>query len=803
MGIHIQTAGVIGAGTMGSAIAAQLANSGIHVLLLDIVPSDYTDAHREAGLDQSSRAFRSMIATQAVSRLSKHKPAPLYLDSFASRIRPGNLEDDFDDLKKVDWIIEAVPESLKIKQPLFKRLESIHQAGQLVTSNTSGLALDDITDGCGEAFCQHVFITHFFNPPRYMHLLELVRGRHSSEDLFKDFARFAEVVLGKGIVIAKETPNFIANRIGAFDMTVGMNLAMELGLTVEEVDAVAGPAIGRPKSALFRLIDVVGVDISQHVNKTLYDSLDDDEARDLFAPHPLTTRMLEKGLLGQKVGKGFYQKIKDEKGRSVIQPLDLESLEYRDMGSPSFDSLNAARKAGNLEERLKALVAGDDKAAQFAWQLISQTICYAANRIPEISDDIVSIDNSMKWGYNWSLGPFETWDALGVRAVVSRLKAEGRAIPELVQGLLDAGHETFYRIEDGSHQMFDADAGDYVNIPGNPKAISLPFLRKSNQVIIPGEMVSLVDIGEGVGCVEFHSKANALASHVLDMIETSIAEAEKNLRGIVIGNQGTHFCLGADLAELMSAVDADHFDKVGLMIDRFHRVMRRIKFSPVPVITAIHGMVLGGGCELTLHADTIVAAPETYMGLVELGVGLIPAGGGSKEWAIRCDEWAMGDPGIDLFPMMNKTVDMIGNARTSSSADHARQMGYLGPGDRVVMNQDNLLHAARQEVINLADAGYRPPLDRQDIRVLGRSGVAEFKVRMHIWHEGGFISEYDQHLGNTLARVLCGGDVPDNSLVSEHHLLGLEKEAFLSLLGEQKTRERINHTLKTGKPLRN
>ena len=803
MKIIIKRAAVIGAGNMGSGIAAHLANCGIPTLLLDIVPKELSEDERNQGLTEKDSAFRNRIATNAVKAMPKTKICPLYDPGDVILIKPGNLEDNFEEMKNVDWIVEAVPENLKIKKSLFEKLEKIHHQGQIISSNTSGLSMSNFLEGRSQEFQKHTFITHFFNPPRYMHLLELVPGQHVDEELFRAFAHFAEKTLGKGIVVAKDTANFIANRIGIFDMTNALRLTKEMGLSVEEIDAIAGPLIGRPKSALFRLLDLIGIDIAVHVNSNLYEAVPNDESRDMFLPSKLLNAMIGKGMLGEKAGKGFYFKTRDDKGQRLIKVLNLNTLEYENPKKPHFDSLKQLKKISDLAERLNAIFQLDETIGQFAWRLLSQTLCYAANRVPEISDHIYGVDAAMRWGFNWAYGPFELWDAIGVRKITERLESEGGEVPKLVKNLLSTGHESFYKLKDSSRLSFNPKSHSFSSIPELSGILILGDLKKSNKVIHPGKTASVIDVGDGIICCEFHTKANTISSDTLKMLQTAINEAETNYDGLVIGNQGQNFCLGADLSEMVGAALAGKFSDIDKMIQRFQSTMQMMKFSRIPVVTAVHGMVLGGGVEVSMHSDTIIAAAETYIGLVETGVGLIPAGGGCKEWAIRCDRWSFSDENVELFPLLNKTVEMIGMAKTSKSAAEARKMGYIQPSDQICMNPDVLIRSAARHAKLVSDVGYRVPRERKDIRVMGRGGVAEFQVRMHMWREGNYISDHDQHIVNKLSYVICGGDVPDGSRVSEQYLLDLEREAFLSLLGEAKTQARIEHTLKVGKPLRN
>jgi len=801
--LKIKSAGIIGAGTMGAGIAAHLANCGIGSLLLDIVPSELTEQEKAKGLDKKSRQFRNRLAANAVNAMPKAKLCPLYDPADVKLIRPGNIEDDFEKLAEANWIIEAVPEKLELKRSLFERLESIHKTGQIVSSNTSGIALKEITKGRKKEFLSHVMITHFFNPPRYMHLMEIVAGEKTSKELFEAFAEFSERVLGKGVVVAKDTSNFIGNRIGFFDENYALRLTQELKLSVEQVDAIAGPLMGRPKSGLFRLLDIIGIDISVNISNNLYEALPDDPHRDAFKVNPLLNKMLEKGLLGDKARCGFYRKSKDVQGKLVIEALDLNTLEYHPSSKPEFEILNTAKNQSDLSGRLKVLLDSDDVVGKFAWGLLSNTLCYAAERVPEISDEIVGIDNAMKWGYNWEMGPFELWDAIGVRYIAERLKKENREVPKLVTAVLKTKNESFYGFEKGRTVSFDPVAKSHKPVPRRPCVIDLEELKRSGKVVRQGKTASIVDIGEGIICLEFHTKANTISCETIEMIHTAVQEAETNYRGLVIGNQGANSCLGADLKEMASFVQSGNFGALEDFINNLQSAMMALKYCHIPTVAALHRMVLGGGCEVAMHCDRRQASPETYIGLVELGVGLIPAGGGCKEWAVRCSDWLEDIAGGSLFVKLNKVVEMIGMARTSTSAADAQKMGYLHQCDGITMNKDSLICGARDLAVQLARQGYRPPLKNDQIRVMGIGGFAEFKVRTNIWKQGNFLSEYDEFLINKLGYVLCGGDVPNDSNVSEQHLLDLERETFVSLIGQKKTQERIEHTLKTGKPLRN
>lgn len=762
--LNIKKAGVIGAGTMGSGIAAHLANCGISTLLLDIAPPGLTEEDKAAGLDVDSLKFRNRIAKNAIDAMPKTRLCPLYDPASVKLVTPGNLEDDFEKLSEVDWIIEAVPEGLEIKQPLFERLESICKKGQIVSSNTSGIALEEITKGRSKEFLAHVMVTHFFNPPRHMHLLEVVAGEHSDRGLFEAFIDFAGRVLGKGVVIAQDTPNFIGNRIGIFDMNVALGWALKLGLGVEQVDAIAGAMIGRPKIAVFRLFDLVGIDVMVNINRNLFENLPADDRTDVFGPNDILDAMLEKGLLGNKTPSGFYRKSKDADGNRVIEAMNLETFEYSESGKPEYEVLKTAKKESDPSKRLKMLLESDDIVGRYLWGLLSDTLCYAADRMREISDDIISIDNALKWGYNWERGPFELWDRIGVSYIADRLKNEGRRVPQLVQSLLDSGNNTFHGFEKKQPVCFDPVSKSVQPVPARPRVINLSDCKKAGKTIKQGKMASLIDIGGGIICLEFHSKANALSTEVIELIQAAALEAESNYRGLVVGNQGANFCLGADLKEMVGLVQSGKPEALDRYLDNLQSAMLALRYCHVPTVAAVHCMALGGGCEVAMHCDRILLAPETYIGLVEPAVGLIPSGGGCKEWTQRCSDWMQGLGGVNSFAFMNKIVEMLGAARVSGSAAEARKMGYLQACDGITMNKDSVIFCAKQLALQLSEQGYQPPERRHEISVLGRGGVAEFKVRLNIHKQGNFISEYDEFLLNNLVYVLCGGVSPRKTL---------------------------------------
>ena len=785
----IRKAAVIGAGTMGCGIATHLANAGVPCLLLDIVP----DGEGE----------RSRIASDAIAGALKSRPASFMDPSSAALLTAGNIEDDLGALEDCDWIIEAVTENLQVKRDIYSRIASHRRPGSIVSSNTSGISLGLLVEGFDEDFRSSFLVTHFFNPPRYMYLLELVRGPDTSEEVFSAVRNFAEVRLGKGVVECKDTPNFIANRIGVLCMGASCVYQEETGLSIEEIDAITGPVIGRPKTATFKLHDLVGIDVALMVMKNVYDLVPDDESRELFKAPAFLQRMVDEGRLGRKSGGGFYRK----EGKDILV-LDLESFEYREAREVSFPSLESAREAKGLPAKIQALVSGDDPASVYVWKLLSETMLYSARRVPEICDDLVSVDRALRWGFNWELGPFELWDALGVRATVERLEEEGREVPALVEALLSGGKDRFYSVAgEGAgrrRSVFVPGGGTLETIEDRAGIILLDNVRMRGEPLESNPSASVLDIGEGVLCVEFHSKMNTISGATLELVRRGVDAAEQGgYAGLVIGNQAPNFSVGANIKELASAALEKDWKTIEGMIRGFHATALKLRYSSIPVVCAVQGMALGGGCEIPLACDAIQAAAETYIGLVELGVGLIPAGGGTREMACRAAEAVPPGYPVDSFGFLMRYFENIAMAKTSGSAAEARQLGYLRPVDGISMNRDRALCDARTRVLAIAAEGYRPPCPRHSVKVAGGPGIAELQILLSQYSGGGFISEYDEFLAGRFAYALCGGNIDAEFPVSEQYLLDLECEVFLGLLGEQKTLDRISHTLKTGKPLRN
>jgi 3-hydroxyacyl-CoA dehydrogenase len=775
----IKKAVVLGGGTMGAQVAAHLVAQGVDVTLLDIVAKD---------------SDRSAVAKKAVENLRKLKPSPLHLPEHAALIRTGNFEDDWGALKDADWVFEAVVEDLEIKRQLFSRVASAVKKTAIVATNTSGLGIDAMSSHLPDDFRRRFLGTHFFNPPRYLKLLETIPGSRTAPEVLAAMERFADEVMGKAVVRCKDTPNFIGNRIGSFGMGSVLKEMVDLDLTVEDVDTLTGPAIGRARSATFRTADIAGVDVCVKVSQNLYDAVPNDPFRDVFQVPDFMKAMVERGLLGQKAGAGFYKKEGDE-----IRTLDWKTLEYREKRKAKFPSLEAAQNVGDLGARLNQIFAGKDKGAQFLWRVLSGTSLYAAGLVPEISDDVVSIDRAMEWGYGWGQGPFRLLDLLGVAAVAERARAEGRTVPPLVERLLASGRKRFYDTEGGRTTMFGptgvtavAERAGVVDV-ATQKARVAPVKKNAG--------ASLVDLGDGVGLVEFHSKMNALGQDTFQVLSFAAKEARANFDAIVVGNQAEQFTVGANLMLAMLAVQEEEWDEIDLSIRQFQNANMALKYSDLPVVVAPFGMTLGGGCEISLHGTRIRFSAETYMGLVEAGVGLLPGGGGCKEMALRAHDRCAGVPEADAFAFVKRAFDLIGFARVSTSGAEAHRM-FGTPADTLSPNPDRLIADAKEVALGLFRAGHRPGRPRTDVPVLGRPAIATFKAGVHNALRGGHISEHDALVATKIATVLCGGDRAPG-VASEQHYLDLEREAFLSLLGTPKTLARIQHTLKEGKPLRN
>jgi 3-hydroxyacyl-CoA dehydrogenase len=802
--MRIEKAAVLGAGTMGAQIAAHLANAHIPTILLDIAPRELTPEEQARGLKLDSKEVRNRIANAGFEAAKKAKPAAFFTPDFASLIAVGNFEDDLPKLKDCDLIIEAVVENLDIKKSLYERVEQHRRPQSIIASNTSGIPIHKLAEGRSDDFRAHFLGVHFFNPPRYLHLVEIIRTEWTKPEVSCFIFGFLDQRLGKGVVPAKDRPNFIANRIGTYGALVTIKTMLDEGYTIEEVDKMTGPAVGRPKTATFRTFDLVGLDVFSHVIKNLYEALPEDEERDVFVAPEFLTAMVAKGLLGNKTKAGFFKKQKGEGDKPEIWTLDTATLDYRSSRKVTLPSLDMAKNIEDGRERLKALVWGKDRVGAFLWKTMSRTLSYAAKRIPEIADTVVEVDRAMRWGFSWELGPFEAWDAIGVEKSVARMKEEGLPIPEDVQKLLDSGAKSFYKQQDGQEFYFDFATTQYVPLNPIPGTILLKSVKDRTGVIKKNPGASLIDIGDGVACLEFHSKMNAIGGDTLQMLKQALAEVEKNFVGLVIGNQGVNFSVGANVMLMLMEAQEENWEELDMMVRAFQSSIMSVRYSPKPVVVAPFNMVFGGGCEFVLHADRVRAAAETYIGLVEVGVGIIPAGGGTKEMLVRTlDSIPKSMTDADPFPFVKRAFETIALAKVATSAEEARTLNMLDEDDTISMNSDRLIADAKKEVLALAETGYIEPQPRTDILALGLPALSTLKLGIHQMKRGGYISDHDAEIGTQLAKILTGGDLNHPTRVSEQYLLDLEREAFLSLIGTRKTQERMAHMLKTGKPLRN
>ncbi len=799
---RIHKAAVLGAGTMGARIAAHLANAGVPCTLLDIVPPD------------ADGPARNKIVHSGLEAAVKSKPAAFFEPSLARLISIGNFDDDMQKLADADWIIEAVAENLDIKRTLLKRVEAVRKPGTITTTNTSGLPVAKIAEGFSEDFRRHWFGTHFFNPPRYMRLLEIIPTPEADRAAMDSIAQFCDLRLGKGIVLAKDTPNFIANRIGTFSVLNVMRVMQEMDMSIEEVDALTGTAVGWPKSATFRTIDLVGLDVLGHVVSNMTQNVR-DERSELTLPD-FFQKMLERKWLGDKSKGGFYKKQRTANGDERLG-FDWKTLEYRPKQKAKFPALDMAKNVEDTAERLRMLLGGDarkDKAAAFYWKTLPDLWTYAANRIPEISDRVVEIDRAMKLGFNWEMGPFELWDAAGVPATVERMRKEGHPVATNVEKLLSSGATSWYKDEKtaSGKAYFDLASSSYKPVEVPEGVSSVTVLKKSNGVVKKNAGCSLVDVGEGVACLEFHSKMNALGGDIVQMVTQVLkpgSELGANFDAFVVTNDAPHFSVGANIMLLLMAVQEEEWDDIDLMIRSFQGMTAAIKFSPKPVVVAPFGMALGGGCEISLHAPVRMPHAELYMGLVEVGVGLLPGGGGCKEMTLRAVDSAQSirpdarGESVEMMEAMKRAFETIAMAKVSTSANEARNLGFLSSGDEIVMNRDRVLSDAKARALEMARAGYKAPVPRTDVPAPGESIMATLKLGVHLMRQGEFITDYEVKIGSKVAEVLCGGAVTPGTPISEQYLLDLEREAFKSLCGEKNTQQRIQHTLKTGKPLRN
>jgi 3-hydroxyacyl-CoA dehydrogenase len=797
----IRQAAVIGSGVMGGGIAALLASAGIKTLLLDIVPPDLKDAEKK------DPKARNRFVLAGMENVRKSRPAALMNPKDIDLISIGNLEDDFGKLAGCDWIVEVVVENLKIKQDLLKRLEKVRKENAVVSSNTSGIPLKAMSEGLSKGFKQHFLGTHFFNPVRYMKLLEIIPGEETLPEVLQFMADFGERKLGKGIVWAKDTPNFIGNRIGVQSSARTMQLVLEEGLTVPEVDALFGPAMGRPKTGMFKTTDLVGLDIMAHVAKNTYDLVKDDEARESFVLPDFVSKMMEKKMLGNKTKGGFYKTDLTPEWKKIRKVIDLKTLEYSTYDKPDFPCLKAAAKAATPEEKIQAMVFGDDKGSRFVWRAVAENLIYAVNRIPEISDTIVEVDNAMRWGFGMERGPFEGWDLMGVARVVERMEKDGLKVPQKVKTMLAAGNTTFYKIENGKRLFYDFASESYKPIATSATMISLEMLKADNKVVLGNASATLVDLGDGVFCAEFHTKMNSLNDEIVEFLEKAHAYVDANGVGMVIGNQAGGmpgaFSAGADLRQVYEAASAGAFADIEAAVKRLQEAIQLSRYSHYPVVAAPFGLALGGGCEICLGADRIVAHSELYMGLVEIGVGLLPGGTGcSALWRKVLENIPESVGEVELTKFFLPVFQAIAMAKVSTSAAEARVTGFIGPKDRIIFNRDHLIGEAKKEVLRMVDDGYTPPFKRP-LRVFGEAAQGMVNAELLNMQAAGYVSEYDAYLVSRIAGVISGGKSRTGGYVSEDALLAIERATFVDLLRQEKTLARIDHMLKTGKPLRN
>jgi 3-hydroxyacyl-CoA dehydrogenase len=792
MNRKINKVAVLGSGVMGSRIACHFANIGVEVLLLDIVPKEAADSN-------DSKA-RNSIVNEALKFALKSNPSPIYSKSYAKRISTGNFDDDLSKIKDCDWIVEVVIERLDIKQQVFANVEKYRTPGTLITSNTSGIPIEMMLEGRGEDFQKHFCGTHFFNPPRYLRLLELIPSSKTDSTVMVFLEDYGQRFLGKTTVVCKDSPAFIANRVGVYSIMALFHNVTEMGLTVEEVDKLTGPVMGRPKSATFRTCDVVGLDTLVHVANGVKDNCKNDEENGLFAIPDYVSTMVEKGWLGSKTKQGFYKKVKGDDGKSKILTLDLNTLEYRDKKRAKFPTLELTKTIDDLKERTKVLAAGKDKAGEFYRKSFYGLFAYVSNRIPEITDSLYKIDDALEAGFAWELGPFKTWDILGVEKTLPQIEAAGFKVDSWIKEMIAAGCSTFYKLENGVKYFYDIDSKSYKVIPGSENVLSLETLRDDNTVW-KNSGTTIVDLGDGILNLEFHTKMNTIGGEVIEGINKAIDLAESDYRGLVISNDGEHFSAGANVGMIFMMAVEQEYDELNFAIKAFQDTMMRVRYSSIPVIVAPHSLALGGGCEMSMHADKVIAHAETYMGLVEFGVGVIPGGGGSKEFALRAsDEYK---DGIRLNVLRNRFLT-IGQAQVATSGQEAFDLGYLREGiDEVIVSRAHQLTRAKEAALTLANKGYTKPIQRKDIKVLGKEGLGIVYVGANTMKSGNYISEHDQLISEKLGFVLCGGDLSTPTEVSEQYLLDMERKAFLELCSKKLTLERLQSIITTGKVLRN
>ena len=808
----IQHATVIGSGTMGAAIAGHLANAGITVSLLDIVPGELTPQEQAAGLALTDRKVRNRIVQTGYDRMVKANPANLFVKSNAQLISVGNLEDDFDAaVGKSDWVLEVIVERPGPKQKLMERIEAVAGPKTIISTNTSGIPIHIISQGRSESFKKRFLGTHFFNPPRYLHLLEIIPTPETDPAVVSRMKLFAEQTLGKGVVVCKDTPNFVANRMISFIQSDVMEFAIENGYTVEEVDALTGPLLGRPKTGTFRLNDVVGIDVMAMVGENLYGMIPEDEDREILRGEygsAVMKVLVENKLLGTKSGQGFYKTVVDEKGRKNFLGLDLQAaaedgkLEYVAPKKPRWASVGDARNLA-VAERLKSLVDADDTAGELIWHTLSRTLAYASKRVPEIADSLVDIDNAMKWGFAWEMGPFETWDALGVKEVAARLEGEGVSVAPWVSEMLAAGRTSFYTYAGAKKLAYSPLRKEYVAVDLGPLSLGVEDVKRGGKLLAGNDAASLVDMGDGVMLLEFHSKANSLDTNIFEIMKEATDRLHGNASGLVIANEGRNFSVGANILNMAIATQSGMWKEIEMAIREGQETLMALRRAPKPVVAAPHQMALGGGCETSMAADRIVAHGELYMGLVEVGVGLVPGWGGCKEMVRRRISPHMYATNVNPTPFLRQAFETVGFAKVSTSAAEARELGFLSDADRIVLNRDHLLAEAKREVLTLLNDGYVPPITTGNCYAAGRDVLAAVNIEVYSMAQGGFISEYDGHIAKKLGYILCGGELSSGQWMDEQYFLDLEAEGILSLLGQEKTQKRIWFMLENNKPLRN
>lgn len=797
----IKKVAVLGSGVMGSRIACHFANIGVEVVLLDIVPRELNEVEQKKGASLEDKAVRNRIVNDALTFALKSNPSPIYKKEFASRITTGNFDDDMTKIKDVDWIIEVVIERLDIKKQVFENVEKYRTPGTLITSNTSGIPIHMMLDGRSEDFQQHFCGTHFFNPPRYLQLLEIIPTPKTDQAVVDFFMDYGRRFLGKKTVLCKDTPAFIANRVGVYSIMSLFHSIKEMDLTIEEVDKLTGPVLGRPKSATFRTADVVGLDTLVHVANGLKENCPNDEENSYFELPDYVAKMVENNWIGSKAGQGFYKKTKTAEGKREILSLDLNTLEYREKARVSFPTLDMAKPIDDLKQRTKMLIMGQDKAGKFYRKMFGGLFAYVTNRMPEISDDLYKIDDAIKAGFGWELGPFETWDLFGFEQGLKLIEEAGKKPGAIVEEMKAAGIQSFYNLDKGNKQYFDLATKGYKTIPGTEDLVMLDVLRAENKVWGNAD-TTIVDLGDGILNIEFHTKMNTIGGGVVEGLNKAMDLAEKEYKGLVVSNNGQNFSAGANVGMIfMMAVEQD-FDELNFAVKAFQDTMMRIRYCNVPVIVAPHNLTLGGGCELTMHADKVVAHAESYIGLVEFGVGLIPGGGGTKEFVKRLsEELAEGD--IRVNRMRHRFLT-IGQAKVATSAHEAFDLGYLREGtDEVIVSREYQLTRAKAACLELANKGYTAPPKEKNITILGQEGLGLVYVGADSMKSGNYMSEHDQVISEKLGFVMCGGDISERVQVSEQYLLDLERKKFLELCAERKTLERLESMVKKGKILRN